>query len=236
MPGLRLLSMATLIALLTACTASNPMRPDGDDHSPATQDDASAPPGNKEPSPAPDASAPDETGTTEGAGSATTEKPQRQYTQAEYERMTTCVEMADISLHTAIRKRGGMALADAQNIYRTQPDPETRMAIVEQVYADKVNNAWDYTVRHFQRCAITTAQVPQARLQMASYCMQRQMIGDLSYSFKANERPITDAYAYFANFKSPVVKQIIDAVYATNASKEDVKAQLWAGCMAPISG
>ncbi|WP_230969919.1 hypothetical protein [Nitrogeniibacter aestuarii] len=230
MPGLRLLSAATLIALLTACTASNPPRADVDPDAAGAE--------TTEPSPAPEASAPDETGATQAGDNGQGQGAAQQifYTQAEYEGMTRCVEMADISMHSAIRKRGGMALTDAKNIYRTQPDPEMRMAIVEQVYGDRIQNTWDYTVRHFQRCAITTAQVPQERLQMASYCMQRQMIGDLSYSFKASERPVSDAYAYFANFKSPVVKQIIDAVYATDVSKEEVKAQLWTGCMAPITG
>lgn len=228
MPGLRLLSVATLIALLTACNANTPIRPDAEPTAEAET---------VEPSPAPEASA----GVTPEAPASADAQAQQDatreihYTQAEYARMTACVEMADISLHTSIRKRGGMALDDAKNIYRTQPDPDTRMAIVEKVYNDSVSNAWDYTVRHFQRCSVTSAQVAEERLQMASYCMQRQMIGDLSYSFKASERPVADAYAYFANFRSPVVKQIIDAVYATDVSKEEVKSQLWTGCMAPIT-
>jgi len=230
MPGLRLLTFATLIALLSACSSTLPTRPSA--KTTPTQDEVT------EPSAAPDASASPETGaptTSTDGESAGRPAAKVLYTQAEYARMSNCVELADIALHSSIRKRGGASLDAAKRIYRTQPDPEMRMAIVDKVYSDDVRNAWDYTVRHFQRCAVGTAQVPQERLQMASYCMQRQMIGDLSYSFKANERPISDAYAYFANFKSPVVKQIIDAVYATDASKEEVKSQLWTGCMAPVT-
>jgi hypothetical protein len=95
---------------------------------------------------------------------------------------------------------------------------------------------WDYSVSFFQRCSVTQAGVPEERLKLASYCLQRRMIGDLAYSFKANGRPVTDAYDYFAKFRSPVVRQVIDAVYGTDAGRDEVKSQLWNGCMAPITG
>lgn len=223
MPGLRILSAAALLTLLSAC-ATNPS---------TTAEDADAEPGEVvEPAAAPEAS----DGQTSAATPATAAAKEIYYTTAETAQMTICVDLADTAMHTAVRKRGGMDQVDAMNIYRTRPHPETHMAVVEQVYADTVGNVWDYTVRHFQHCSVMEAKVPQERLKLASYCMQRQMIGDLSYSFKADGRPISEAYGYFAKFRSPVVRQIIDAVYATDASKEDVKAQLWNACMAPITG
>ncbi|QID19292.1 hypothetical protein G3580_17720 [Nitrogeniibacter mangrovi] len=234
---LRTLTVAAATVLLTACTATTPTRPDS-----AAAASTETPAEKAEPAAAPEASAPDEdqAGSGEAAAQpgtdATGSPKQIYYTENEYTQMTACVGLADAAMHTAIRKRSGMELDDAKNIYRSRPHPDEHMAIVEQVYADTVGNVWDYTVRQFQQCSALQAQVPPERLQLASYCMQRQMIGDLTYSFKASGRPISDAYGYFAKFTSPVVKQIIDAVYATDAAKDEVKTQLWTSCMTPITG
>jgi len=219
----RILTATLLFALLTACTATEPVRPDTPAEATAGQADTAA-----APSPAPAASA-DE--------SAPATQPQQIfYTLKEYEQMTECVGLTDTAMHTAIRRQGGMTEEEAQNIYREQPFAEVNMATVQQVYADAIPNVWDYTVHFFQRCAITQAGVPEERIKLASYCLQRRMIGDIASSFKSSGRPVSDAYTYFAKFRSPVVRQVIDAVYATDAAKDDIKAQLWSGCMAPISG
>ena len=224
---LRTLSVTALVALLTACTATTPSKPEPPAAAASAADEVIA---EREPTPAPQVS--------EGEEEAAAPAEQRNiyYSPHEFERMSACVSRSDTAMHTAIRRNGGMSEDDAMSIYRGRPFAEENMAVVQQVYADTVGNVWDYAVRTFQHCAITEAAVPQARLKLASYCLQRQMIGDLSYSFKANGRPKEDAYRYFAKFRSPIVRQVIDAVYGADASKEDVKAQLWSGCMAPITG
>ena len=220
----RTLTATVLVALLAACTATEPTRPDsGETATPGEASDAQV-----EPSPAPAASA-------DEAPAATTQR-QVFYTQAEYEGMSACVDQSETAMHTAIRRNGGMTEDEALNIYREQPYAEANMALVKQVYADRIGNVWDYSVSFFQRCSITQAGVPEERLKLASYCLQRRMIGDLAYSFKANGRPVTDAYDYFAKFRSPVVRQVIDAVYGTDAERDEVKSQLWSGCMLPITG
>ena len=50
------------------------------------------------------------------------------------------------------------------------------------------------------------------------------------------ERPRQAAYDYFAKFNSPVVREIIDAVYDSDAGREALRLQQWNGCMAAISG
>jgi len=220
----RTLTAIVLVALLAGCTATEPTRPDATDT--PTRGEATGTTG--APSPAPAASA-DE-------AAATTAPRQIYYTQAEYEHMSACVDQSETAMHTAIRRNGGMTEEEALNIYRQQPYAEVNMATVQQVYADRIGNVWDYSVSFFQRCSMTQAGVPEERLKLASYCLQRRMIGDLAYSFKANGRPVTDAYDYFAKFRSPVVRQVIDAVYGTDAGRDEVKSQLWNGCMAPITG
>jgi len=220
----RTLTVTLLFALLTACTATEPTRPDtGENATPGEATGAAV-----EPSPAPAASA-DET-------PATTAQRQVFYTQAEYQGMSACVDQSETAMHTAIRRNGGVTEEEALNIYREQPFAEANMALVQQVYADRIGNVWDYSVSFFQRCSVTQVGVPEERLKLASYCLQRRMIGDIASSFKTNGRPISDAYNYFAKFRSPIVRQVIDAVYATDAAKDDIKAQLWSGCMEPISG
>lgn len=220
----RTLAATVLVALLAACTATEPTRPDTGEA--ATPGEASGT--SVEPSPAPASSADDTP--------ATAAARQIYYTQAEYEAMSTCVDQSETAMHTAIRRNGGMTEDEALNIYREQPYAEANMALVQQVYADRIGNVWDYSVSFFQRCSVTQAGVPEERLKLASYCLQRRMIGDLAYSFKANGRPVTDAYDYFAKFRSPVVHQVIDAVYGADAERDEVKSQLWNGCMAPITG
>jgi hypothetical protein len=219
----RTLLATALVALLTACTATTAPRPQTPEHTEAAEEAPATP------TPAPESSA------DEPAAEGTPALAQPLYSRAEFERLSMCTVLADTAMHTAIRRNGGMSEEDALNIYRTQPNPEAHMGIVAQVYRDDVRNTWDYTVRHFQRCALTEAGITAARVKTASYCMQQRMIGDLSASFKLSGRPIGDAYGYFANFRSPVVRQIIDAVYATDAGKDEAKAQLWGNCMAPIT-
>ncbi len=228
---LRTAIATALVALLTACNATTPTKPDQPASAQTPAPEAAA---EREPAPAPEVSDGEEVKEEEAAAPA--EQSNIYYSQQEFELMSACVGMSDTAMHTAIRRRGGMSEEDAMNIYRGRPFAEENMATVQQVYAGTIGNVWDYTVRTFQHCAITTAGVPEPRLKLASYCLQRRMIGDLAYSFKANERPKEDAYRYFAKFRSPVVHQVIDAVYATDVPKEEVKSQLWTGCMAPITG
>ena len=230
MSSLRIFALAAALIALSACTASTPVKSvtspplpaeTGSETPPAT----TAPQPEPAPAPAPDATAAPEPAT-----------PTVHYTHAETARMTDCVGMTDTAMYTAMRRAAGKTEEEALLIYRGRRDEELSATIVQQVYADDIGNVWDYSVQYFQRCASTQAGVPPERLELASYCMQRQMIGGLAYAFKAQERPRQAAYDYFAKFNSPVVREIIDAVYDSDAGREALRLQQWNGCMAAISG
>ncbi|MCB1961357.1 MAG: hypothetical protein KDE68_12670 [Rhodocyclaceae bacterium] len=227
MSSLRTLALAAALLALSACTASTPVKSVASPPLPAETQNTTAPQPAPAPAPSP-APAPEET--------AESAAPAVHYTLDEAARMTDCVAMTDTAMYTAMRRAAGKTEEEALHIFSGRRDEERDAAIVRQVYADKVSNVWDYSVGYFQRCASTQAGVPAERLELASYCMQRQMIGGLAYAFRAQERPRQAAYDYFAKFNSPVVREIINSVYDSNADRDTLRLQQWNACIAAISG
>lgn len=169
------------------------------------------------------------------ATSTPTPTPDKIYSSQEYKMMSYCVGISDIASNAASEKLKGTPKATVQEFYATKPQSMLNIATVDKVYNDKFSSIWDYSVSFFNECANNMARVPDSRVNMASYCMQNQMMADVTNSFKTAGAPKEKAYAYFEKFNSKTSHSIVNRVYASSLTRAEIKMEIWNSCMAMVS-
>jgi hypothetical protein len=158
------------------------------------------------------------------------------YTEKERGQLTYCIGLCETARRAAAEKLRGTPIEDVKKLYDGKANARLNIATVDKVFSDHVSTAWDYTVSFFSECAREIAGVPSDRAQLASYCMQNQLIADVAFQYKASGKPKEQAYAYFAQFKSSTPKAIVDLVYASTKERAAVRMEVWNTCMAELSG
>lgn len=170
------------------------------------------------------------------SGCATSTKPaNKKYTAREKTNMTYCIGMTDTARYIAEQKNKGTPMEDVKNYYVSKPNAKLNIATVDKVYASTFSSVWDYSISFFNECAYNLAAVPAERVNLASYCMQNQLIADVAHTFKSTGKPKDQAYAFFAKFNNDTVNAVIDKTYASNKSRPEIKLEVWNACMAPLS-
>jgi hypothetical protein len=161
--------------------------------------------------------------------------PAKIYNGQEYKMMTYCVGISDSASHIAAEKLKGTPKATIQQFYFGKPQSVLNLATVDKVYNETVTSVWDYSVNFFNECANNLAKVPAARINMASYCMQNQLIADVTHAYKTAGAPKDDAYTHFEKFNPKTTHSIIDKVYSSSQTRADIKLEIWNSCMALIA-
>ena len=161
--------------------------------------------------------------------------PEKLYTQQEYKQMTYCVGMSDTSRYVASRKLDGKSREEMREFFANKEYTKLNLATVDKVYAESFTSAWDYTISFFKECADNLAKVPVDRINMGSYCLQNSMIADVAHSFMSADAPREKAYTYFSKFKSKAPNLIIDKVYASSKSRQEIKLEVWSACMSVLT-
>lgn len=158
------------------------------------------------------------------------------YNAEERSRLTYCVGMADTARAVATQKLEGVAREQLRQFYQSKPNTELHLATVDKVYGEEFTSAWDYTLSFFVECAANLAQVPLARVRLAHYCMQNQLIADVAHGYKTGGKPKDQAYLHFVRIPSETPKTIVDRVYASSKGRAEIKLELWSSCIAAAAG
>lgn len=236
MPRFRTLAVASLLASLSACTSiplHAPTTPSKPDPFPAP-----APVAEQPPLTAPDPFDPTfewpdgvaEPGLDEG--SAPPAAPLYGYTADEKKRMTVCVAISDTAMHAAERRKAGKPLNAAIALYAGRRHESLNIATVRQVYADDIDDVWEYSVDFFQRCAVRLGYMPAERLGLARSCMRRQLIGGRALELKALRRSQSYANNYFKRIGQSA-DDVVDLAWASSDSRGQFKLKLWNDCLGP---
>ena len=134
------------------------------------------------------------------------------------------------------REVRGSPIEDVKRSYEGKPNARLNVATVDKVFGEQVSTAWDYAVGFFGECAREMAGVSPDRVQLASYCMQNQLMAEVAFQYKVSGKPKEQAYAHFVQFKSSTPKSIVDLVYASTKERAAVRMEVWNTCMADLSG
>jgi hypothetical protein len=157
------------------------------------------------------------------------------YTAKERNQMTYCIALSETARRAAVEKLRGTPIDDVKKAYEGKPNARLNVATIDKVYKEHVSTAWDYAVGFFGECAGELAGVSRDRVKLASFCMQNQLIADVAFQYKTSGKPIEDAYAQFAQFKSSTPKAIVDVVYASTKDRAAIRMEVWNSCMADLS-
>jgi hypothetical protein len=158
------------------------------------------------------------------------------YTAKERDHLTFCIGLSETARRAAVEKLRGTSIADVKRSYEGKPSAPLNIATVDKVFSEQVSTAWDYAVGFFGECAREMAGVSHDRVELASYCMQNQLIADVAFQYKATGKPKEQAYAHFVRFKSSTPKSIVDLVYDSTKERAAVRIEVWTTCMATLSG
>jgi hypothetical protein len=162
--------------------------------------------------------------------------PKPIYTAQERTKLTYCVGLADTALAVATRKQKGVPAAEVKANYAGKPQAAIVAPLVDKVYGDQFKSPWDYTVGFFKQCGANVADVPETRVGLASYCLQRAMIAGVAETYREKGTPKEAVYQTFAGFKGEATHEVIDTVYAEPKDRAAASLGAWNTCMAPISG
>jgi hypothetical protein len=162
--------------------------------------------------------------------------PKPVYTAREQKSLTYCMALSDTALAVATRKVKGAPMAQVKANYAAKPQAAVTVPLVDKVYADSFKSPWDYTVGFFKECGANVAEVPETRVGLASYCLQRGMIASVAHTYKETGAPKETVYEKLAAFKGGTTQQVIDTVYAESKDRAGASLGAWNTCMAPISG
>jgi hypothetical protein len=158
------------------------------------------------------------------------------YTAKERGQMTYCIGLSETARRAAAEKLRGTPSEEVKKLYEGKPNARLNLAAVDKVYKEHVPTAWDYAVGFFGECARELAGVSRDRVQLASFCMQNQLMADVAFQYKASGKPKDQAYAQFAQFKSSTPKAIVDLVYDSTKDRAAIRMEVWNSCMADLSG
>ena len=158
------------------------------------------------------------------------------YTAKEREQLTFCIGLSETARRVAAEKLRGSAIEDVKKSYEGKPNARLNIATVDKVFGEQVSTAWDYAVGFFGECAREMAGVSPDRVQLASFCMQNQLMAEVAFQYKMSGKPKEQAYAHFVQFKSSTPKSIVDLVYASTKERAAVRMEVWNTCMANLSG
>lgn len=234
----RTLAVASLLASLGACTSiplHAPTTPSKPDPFPAP---APAPGAEQPPLSAPDPFDPSyeapatETESGFGDDGVAAPAPLYGYTADEKKRMTVCVAISDTAMHAAERRKAGKPLNAAIALYAGRRHEALNISTVRQVYADDIDDVWDYSVNFFQRCAVRLADMPAERLGLARSCMRRQLIGGRALELKALRRSKSYANSYFKRVGQSS-DDVVELAWASSDSRGQFKLRLWNDCLGP---
>jgi hypothetical protein len=169
------------------------------------------------------------------AGSRST-GPEPIYTSHEQKSLTYCMGLSDTAMAVATRKIKGVPIAQVKALYAGKPQAAVAVPLVDKVYGDAFLSPWDYTVGFFKECAANVAEVPETRVGLASYCLQRGMIASVAETYKETGAPKETVYQKLSGFKGETAQQVIDTVYAEPKDRAAATLGAWNNCMEPISG
>ena len=158
------------------------------------------------------------------------------YTAKERGQMTYCIGLSETARKAAAEKLRGTSIDEVKKLYEGKPNARLNVAAVDKVYKEHVSTAWDYAVGFFGECARELAGVSRDRVQLASFCMQNQLMADVAFQYKSSGKPKEQAYAHFAQFKSSSPKAIVDLVYDSTKERAAIRMDVWNSCMADLSG
>ena len=158
------------------------------------------------------------------------------YTAKERQQLTFCIGLSETARRVAAEKLRGSAIEVVKKAYEGKPNARLNIATVDKVFGEEVSTVWDYAVGFFGECAREMAGVSPARAELASYCMQNQLMAEVAFQYKTSGKPKEQAYAHFAQFKSSTPNAIVDLVYASTKERAAVRMEVWNSCMAEISG
>ena len=145
--------------------------------------------------------------------------------------MTYCIGTTDSAINIATEKLKGTPKQKIQEYYATRPQSVLNLATVDKVYNDKLTSVWDYSVAFFGECSNNLAKVPPDRINMASHCMQNQLMADVTHSYKTAGASKDKVYAHFSKFSETTNHAIIDKVYTSSLSRAEIKMHVWNNCM-----
>jgi hypothetical protein len=157
------------------------------------------------------------------------------YTAKERMQMTYCIGLSETARKAAIEKLRRTPIDEVKSLYDGKPNARLNVATVDKVYKEHVTTPWDYAVGFFGECAAELAGVSRDRVNLASFCMQNQLIADVAFQYKAAGKPKDQAYAQFAQFKSATPKAIVDQVYDSTKDRAAIRMEVWNSCMADLS-
>jgi hypothetical protein len=158
------------------------------------------------------------------------------YTAREQKSLTYCMALSDTAMAVATRKVKGAPMEQVKANYASKPQAAVTVPLVDKVYAETFKSPWDYTVGFFKECGANVAEVPETRVGLASYCLQRGMIASVAETCRETGAPKEAVYKQFAGFTGPATKEVIDTVYAESKDRAAASLGAWNSCMAPISG
>ena len=158
------------------------------------------------------------------------------FTARERQQLTFCIGLSETARRVAAEKLRGSTIEDVKKMYEGKPNARLNIATVDKVFGEQVSTVWDYAVGFFGECAREMAGVSSDRAELASYCMQNQLMAEVAFQYKTSGKPKEQAYAYFVQFKSSTPKSIVDLVYASAKERAAVRMEVWNTCMAELSG
>lgn len=152
----------------------------------------------------------------------------------EFTSMPLCVALSVSAWGFAESKQQGTPMENVKKLYDSQSDPTTKafmLNLVDKVYADKFAAPGLYSIRYFDSCAQQKAGVAPNRMGVANSCLSRAYIAAKASGFKKSGVSADKAYEPFAEIYGTQAGAIVDKVYRSSDSNDNLGVEEWKACV-----
>ena len=157
------------------------------------------------------------------------------YTPGENKELSYCMWLSTAAYAIAGYKLHGDPDSVPKKFYAQDPQADVLLPLVNNIYSDKVVDAWGYAGDFYRDCADNIAKIAPQRSGPSAVCMYSTLIAATARTARAAGTPKEKVYAIYAS-KGPLARNIIDGMYAPNkVPAQGTELQTWSDCMAGFS-
>ena len=144
-----------------------------------------------------------------------------------------CLVLTERVMHLGEDKLGGMSEDAAMQSWTSgTPGSHTLSAeVVHGVYLDSFDNAGDYGIGYFGRCAAKYAQVPEAGLGKAQHCFAKALLVQNVEYLREQGKSKAEAYQSLAGLRPDALKEIVENVYGLPQPRPNIRLEAFEACI-----
>lgn len=153
------------------------------------------------------------------------------YTVSEKKQLETCLSTTDAARYIASEKKKGVPVEKMKEHFSNIPSEIIPFSLIDKIYGEQFDNAWDYAMIVFDDCAQNIAEISPARASHAHRCMADQFMVDVTRTLKSRGIPKEKVYSLFKTRNGKSSKPVINIVYASSKSRGQLKLDIWNKCL-----